>query len=792
MKPYLFILRLSLMVVLMASPPIIIASKADVLRGSSKGRYKQTSPLPRLKDMTDYKRSTLVPSAVLPPSSTPHVAPRPSSSRPSLPLPPYPPAMLSLSCLVTIQWYHVPQPTSPEYPLFPVPVISPETSVLVTAPSETTSPPRPPTDTITLPRPPTDIITGPIENLPPPQNENLPTLQPSNPPSSPMSLPSPSPAPNALTNNASLPYNNTEPPAQLCSELTNLLNSPPYLTVPSLNFQAQTPSTAASTATCTISSTPTLLSNASAAKQLADFTSSLNTTSPWNLPNRAAVSSQSQLQGHLLGCSDFILVVACGRPVLSLRSTPGCRSEASGSSTNGPAPAPEPPNAEILPPGETETLMPSAPQTPLFAGTPFPITSSSPKVPAPSSNPPRLPTAPSSNPPRLPTAPSSNPPRLPTAPSSNPPRLPTAPSSNPPRLPTAPSSNPLRLPTAPSSNPPRLPTAPSSNPLRLPTAPSSNPLRLPTAPSSNPLRLPTAPSSNPPRLPTAPSSNSPVPLQPIPSYPRPPSSTSQLPTFTQIPSPPTPPSGPSLPTPLSPPTPFRNADNTFPPFSPFIHLLPSLPPPLPHPPLYPKSPPLPVSPLTVLHPKPSSTVVISSPLPTTAATSSAALSATNIQGILDVHNQYRALHGAPPLTWSSALANVAEQWASNCVFMHSPYLYGENLVISTGLEPPAQAALWYTEEACLYNYSEPGFSESTGHFTQMVWASTTMIGCYAAGAATCPNGITNPMPAHFFNTQVYTMLVCEYDVPGNTGGSASYSANVSPPLVPDSSCSSIG
>lgn len=28
-----------------------------------------------------------------------------------------------------------------------------------------------------------------------------------------------------------------------------------------------------------------------------------------------------------------------------------------------------------------------------------------------------------------------------------------------------------------------------------------------------------------------------------------------------------------------------------------------------------------------------------------------------------------------------------------------------------------------------YNYNYPGFSEATGHFTQVVWKATTQLGC---------------------------------------------------------------
>ena len=45
----------------------------------------------------------------------------------------------------------------------------------------------------------------------------------------------------------------------------------------------------------------------------------------------------------------------------------------------------------------------------------------------------------------------------------------------------------------------------------------------------------------------------------------------------------------------------------------------------------------------------------------------------------------------------------------------------------------------WADEAQYYNWSNPGYSESTGHFTQVVWKATSQLGC---GIATCgPNTI---------------------------------------------------
>lgn len=67
------------------------------------------------------------------------------------------------------------------------------------------------------------------------------------------------------------------------------------------------------------------------------------------------------------------------------------------------------------------------------------------------------------------------------------------------------------------------------------------------------------------------------------------------------------------------------------------------------------------------------------------------------------------------------------------------------------------------QEAQDYNYSRPGFSEQTGHFTQLVWKDTTTVGC---GRRLC-------------GTRGW-YLVCEYWPRGNVVGE--FSDEVDPPV----------
>lgn len=130
--------------------------------------------------------------------------------------------------------------------------------------------------------------------------------------------------------------------------------------------------------------------------------------------------------------------------------------------------------------------------------------------------------------------------------------------------------------------------------------------------------------------------------------------------------------------------------------------------------------------------------------------------------ILNSTNLYRYQHNATFLSWNDSLATYAADYAAKCIWAHSYGPPGENL--ARGYPDVTSAVDAWGNERDLYTFSPnsavTGFSEATGHFTQLVWKGTQTVGC---GAYACngDNGIAG------------YMLVCEYWPPGNIEGTGS-------------------
>src|SRR4029078_4433637 len=114
--------------------------------------------------------------------------------------------------------------------------------------------------------------------------------------------------------------------------------------------------------------------------------------------------------------------------------------------------------------------------------------------------------------------------------------------------------------------------------------------------------------------------------------------------------------------------------------------------------------------------------------------------------LLAAHNRERAAVGAPPLQWDAILAEHAASYgpvlASLRHLVHSPREgrpdERENLAMAWHgtLSPEGLVAMWSRERQLLEpgSYLFPGASrtgkwEDVAHYTQMVWPTTTRVGC---------------------------------------------------------------
>jgi pathogenesis-related protein 1 len=138
--------------------------------------------------------------------------------------------------------------------------------------------------------------------------------------------------------------------------------------------------------------------------------------------------------------------------------------------------------------------------------------------------------------------------------------------------------------------------------------------------------------------------------------------------------------------------------------------------------------------------------------------------------LVDTHNDVRQTASPAPspvltdVTWSESVAEIAQAWAERCVFEHSMADgLGENLAFIGGdTSTGTRVVQMWASEAADYDYGSnacaPG--RQCGHYTQIVWRSSTSIGC---GAAECTvdgfAGVTT---------------VCNYEPPGNFIGERPY------------------
>ncbi|WVW86777.1 hypothetical protein I302_108831 [Kwoniella bestiolae CBS 10118] len=142
--------------------------------------------------------------------------------------------------------------------------------------------------------------------------------------------------------------------------------------------------------------------------------------------------------------------------------------------------------------------------------------------------------------------------------------------------------------------------------------------------------------------------------------------------------------------------------------------------------------------------------------PTNSTSSESGTSDPDADLLVKLHNDFRAQYGAGPVTWSTTLADYAKSHATACDMQHTNGPYGENLAAGAGggysITDGFNA---WAAEAPEYDPNNPQYS----HFTQVVWKSTTEIGC---AAVTCADGT---IFSGVGSDSLYIM--CEYNPPGN-------------------------
>lgn len=152
------------------------------------------------------------------------------------------------------------------------------------------------------------------------------------------------------------------------------------------------------------------------------------------------------------------------------------------------------------------------------------------------------------------------------------------------------------------------------------------------------------------------------------------------------------------------------------------------------------------------------------PAPTTTSTTAPTTTSSDFQSaILDEHNAKRALHGVPNLSWDSTLEAYAQAYADkyDCsgTLTHSGGPYGENLALGYTVTGTVDA--WYAEGA---NYNYGSSCSVLDHFTQVVWKSSTAVGC------------AQKQCGSYYGAYV----ICSYNPPGNYVGECS--SEVLPPV----------
>ncbi|KAF2432298.1 PR-1-like protein [Tothia fuscella] len=145
------------------------------------------------------------------------------------------------------------------------------------------------------------------------------------------------------------------------------------------------------------------------------------------------------------------------------------------------------------------------------------------------------------------------------------------------------------------------------------------------------------------------------------------------------------------------------------------------------------------------------------------------------KAIVAHHNAHRANHSAPDLAWDDALAATALKTAKSCNYAHDTATdgggYGQNIAAGCPADNVTSiiTELFYNAEVTKFSEygqktpasinDEKSF-DGWGHFTQIVWKSTSKVGCatYDCSKSGGLKGTGSSVAAIF--------TVCNYKSPG--------------------------
>ena len=134
------------------------------------------------------------------------------------------------------------------------------------------------------------------------------------------------------------------------------------------------------------------------------------------------------------------------------------------------------------------------------------------------------------------------------------------------------------------------------------------------------------------------------------------------------------------------------------------------------------------------------------------------------EAFVAAHNAVREPLGLSPLSWDSTATASSLGWAetlaADCSFAHeSQQVYGENLWWSTFTPTPKEVVDAWASEVAYYDYASNTCQDGQmcGHYTQIVWADTTTVGCAMSRCA-----------------DESVIWACRYSPPGNWIGEWPY------------------